>query len=122
MIKIIDRRGTGKTSKLCEYAIKNNCDILIPSASGIVHIIGLLRNIASELDYDIIDVRKSGDSATFAYRGAYDDCVINIMTPNSIAQSKPPTRKLVVDEAERVLAYMLTPYVYSYDGFTMSKE
>lgn len=122
MIKIIDGRGTGKTSKLCEYAIKNNCDILIPSASGIVHIIGLLRNIASELGYDIIDVCKSGDSATFAYRGPYDDCVINIMTPNSIVQSKPPTRKLVVDEVERVLAYMLAPYVYSYDGFTMSKE
>lgn len=123
MIKIIDKRGTGKTYKLCQYAIENNCDILIANELSIDYILGLLGNIAEELGCAIIDIRRYSNRAEFIYNDkAHDDYVIYIMTPSSIMQSRQPERKLVVDEAERVLAYMLAPYVYSYDGFTMSKE
>lgn len=123
MIKIIDKRGTGKTYKLCQYAIENNCDILIANGLGIDHVLSLLSGVAEELGCAIIDIRKYSNRAEFIYNDkAHDDYVIYIMTPESVTQSRPPERKLVVDEAERVLAYMLAPYVYSYDGFTMSKE
>ena len=123
MIKIIDNRGTGKTYKLCQYAIENNCDILVASELSIDHVLCLLRDIAEELGYAIIDIRKCSNRAVFIYNDkAHDDYVIYVMTPSSITRSKLPERKLVVDEAERVLAYMIAPYVYSYDGFTMSKE
>lgn len=123
MIKIIDRRGTGKTYKLCQYAIENNCDILVPTSHSIIYILKLLEEIA-EKDYNgIVGIIKYKNGVEFVYSDKdYRNYAINVMTPDSIKQSRPTERKLVVDEAERVLAYMLAPYVYSYDGFTMSKE
>ena len=123
MIKIIDKRGTGKTYKLCQYAIENNCDILVPTSHSIIYILKLLEEIA-EKDYNgIVGIIKYKNGAEFVYSNKdYRNYAINIMTPDSLKQSRPTERKLVVDEAERVLAYMLAPYVYSYDGFTMSKE
>ena len=123
MIKMIDKRGTGKTYRLCQYAIENNCDILVVSEHSIDHVLCLLRDIAEELGCAIIDIRKCSNRAVFMYNDkAHDDYVIYIMTPSSITLSRPPERKLVVDEVERVLAYMIAPYGYSYDGYTVSKE
>lgn len=123
MIKIIDNRGTGKTYRLCQYAIENNCDILVPTSYSITYILNLLEEIANKNANGVIGIYKYHNSAKFIYSDrTYRDCIINIMTPSSITQSRPPERKLVVDEAERVLAYMLAPYGYSYDGYTISKE
>lgn len=123
MIKIIDNRGTGKTYRLCQYAIENNCDILVPTSYSITYILNLLEEIANKNANGVIGIYKYHNSAKFIYSDrTYRDCIINIMTPGSITQSRPPERKLVVDEAERVLAYMLAPYGYSYDGYTISKE
>ena len=123
MIKIIDNRGTGKTYRLCQYAIENNCDILVPTSYSITYVLNLLEEIANKNANGVIGIYKYHNSAKFIYSDrTYRDCIINIMTPSSITQSRPPERKLVVDEAERVLAYMLAPYGYSYDGYTISKE
>lgn len=123
MIKIIDNRGTGKTYRLCQYAIQNNCDILVPTSYSITYVLNLLEEIANKNANGVIGIYKYHNSAKFIYSDrTYRDCIINIMTPSSITQSRPPERKLVVDEAERVLAYMLAPYGYSYDGYTVSKE
>lgn len=123
MIKIIDNRGTGKTYRLCQYAIQNNCDILVPTSHSIAYVLNLLDEIAKKNANGVIGIYKCHNSAKFIYSDRdYRDCIINIMTPDSLKQSRHPERKLVVDEAERVLAYMLAPYVYSYDGYTISKE
>lgn len=123
MIKIIDNRGTGKTYRLCQYAIQNNCDILVPTSHSITYVLNLLEEIANKNANGVIGIYKYHNSAKFIYSDrTYRDCIINIMTPSSITQLRPPERKLVVDETERVLAYMLAPYGYSYDGYTVSKE
>ena len=123
MIKIIDDRGTGKTYRLCQYAIENNCDILVPTSHSITYVLNLLEEISKKNANGVIGIYKCHNSAKFIYSNrTYRDCIINIMTPSSITQSRPTERKLVVDEAEHVLAYMLAPYGYSYDGYTISKE
>lgn len=123
MIKLVDNRGTGKTYKLCQYAIENNCDILVPRESSIDHVLCLLRDIAEKLGCENIDIRKCSNRVVFTYNDKeHDDYVIYIMTPSSITRSRLPERKLVVDEAERVLAHMLAHYGYFYDGYTISKE
>lgn len=123
MIKIIDDRGTGKTYRLCQYAIENNCDILVTTSHSITYVLNLLEEISKKNANGVIGIYKCHNSAKFIYSDSdYRDCIINIMTPSSITQSRPTERKLVVDEAERVLAYMLAPYGYSYDGYTISKE
>lgn len=123
MIKIIDNRGTGKTYRLCQYAIENNCDILVPTSYSITYVLNLLEEIAEKDVNGVVGIIKYKNGAEFVYSDkTYRNRAINIMTPGSLKQSRPPERKLVVDEAERVLAYMLAPYGYSYDGYTISKE
>ncbi len=45
MYKIITPRGGGRTYQICKYAIKNDCDIIVPALSSIQHIVTIIMQI-----------------------------------------------------------------------------
>lgn len=47
MEKIIAPRGSGRTYRICKYAIENDCDIIVPTLHSIQHIVTIIMQICS---------------------------------------------------------------------------
>ena len=56
MYKIFTPRGGGRTSRICKYAIENDCDIIVPTLSSIQHIVTIIMQICydSNGEYEYI--------------------------------------------------------------------
>lgn len=125
MLKIVDERGSGKTSILCQYALDNECDIIVPNGSNIRHIFDELKYQANRCGYDILE------STEYALRGdahiTYKDKTgstktIYVFTIENVSVGYIGRRKVVVDEVERCMAILLSAYGCNYQGFTMGIE
>ena len=58
MEKIIAPRGSGRTYRICKYAIENDCDIIVPALSSIQHIVTIIMQICMILmvNMNILDI------------------------------------------------------------------
>lgn len=129
MLKVIDERGSGKTSVLCQYALDNDCDIIVPTHHSVRYVLDELVHQADRYGYNVLDLKISslyGD-ATFEYVYKTGETrVIHIFSIDNVSvgyiSQKPRPRKVVVDEVERCMAILLSTYGCDYQGFTMGIE
>ncbi len=56
MEKFIAPRGSGRTYRICKYAIENDCDIIVPVLNSIQHIVTIIMQICydSNGEYEYI--------------------------------------------------------------------
>lgn len=129
MLKIVDERGSGKTSLLCQYALDNECDIIVPNHSNVKHVLEELRYQANRYRYEILDAKINalhGDAMLeYVYKDGSTKTIFIFSVDNVsvgyVGQKHRP-RKVVVDEVERCMAMLLYTYGCSYQGFTMGLE
>lgn len=61
MEKIIAPRGSGRTYRICKYAIENDCDIIVPTLHSIQHIVTIIMQICanSNGEYEYIGYNET---------------------------------------------------------------
>lgn len=47
MEKFIAPRGSGRTYRICKYAIENDCDIIVPTLHSIRHIVTIIMQVCA---------------------------------------------------------------------------
>lgn len=129
MLKIVDERCSGNTSKLCRYALDNECDIIVPNRYNVEHVLKELRYQADRNGYKIFGavVPSLYGGVYFNYNGKTGDVkTIHISAISDVIEGcidyESQPRKVVVDEVERCMAMLLSTYGYNYQGFTMGLE
>lgn len=129
MLKIVDERGSGNTSKLCRYALENECDVIVPNRYNVKHALKEFRYLADRYGYKIFGaIAPYNDGGVyFNYNGKTGDIkTIHIFAIDDVSEGcidyKSQQRKVVVDEVERCMAMLLSTYGYNYQGFTMGLE
>ena len=116
MYPILRPRGAGRTYEICEYAVKNNCNILVPMQStAILCAQDYIKEIAKELDIQYH--RCNGSSSCFTVylesreRGQYS---IRVMAatrlPGSYRGLHLEDKPLVVDDIDRCFQLMVFPF------------
>lgn len=122
MLNVIDKRGSGKTSMLCQYALNHGCNIIVPNSSNIRHTFDELKYQASRCGYDVLE------SAEYALRGdahitykdkTGDTKTIYVFTVEVVSTGYIGHTKVVVDEVEQCMASLMSVYELNYQGFTM---
>ena len=70
MEKIIAPRGSGRTYRICKYAIENDCDIIVPTLSSIQHIVTIIMQICAD---------SNGEYKYAGYNDALHDIKVKIL-------------------------------------------
>lgn len=129
MLKIIDERGSGKTSTLCQYALDNECDIAVPTHHGVKYVLDELEYQADRYGYSVLDSKVNSLHGDASFKYVYktgESRTINIFSIDNVSVGyigrKLKSRKIVVDEVERCMAVLLSTYGCNYQGLTMGTE
>lgn len=117
MERILAPRGGGRTYAICEYAVKNNCNILVPmGGTAILCAQDYIKEIARNLDIQyygyrvdhqclIVDLQSIG-------RGEYSIYVITATCfPDNYRGLHLEDKPLVVDDIDRCFKLMYFPNV-----------
>ena len=117
MERILTPRGGGRTYAICEYAVKNNCNILVPmSGTAILCAQDYIKEIARNLDIQyygysvdhqclIVDL-QSRERGEYSIRVMTTTCLSNNYRGLHL-EDKP----LVVDDIDRCFKFMCFPNV-----------
>lgn len=117
MERILTPRGGGRTYAICKYAVKNNCNILVPmSGTAILCAQDYIKEIARNLDIQyygysvdhqclIVDL-QSRERGEYSIRVMTTTCLSNNYRGLHL-EDKP----LVVDDIDRCFKFMCFPNV-----------
>ena len=117
MKRILAPRGGGRTYAICEYAVKNNCNILVPMQStAMLCAQEYIKEIARNLD---IQYRKYSDNPhgftvdlESRERGEYRVHIFVVSRlPNRLHGWRLEDKPLVVDDIDRCFKLMCFPNV-----------
>ena len=117
MYSILKPRGSGRTYEICEYAVKNNCNILVPmGGTAILCAQDYIKEIARNLDIQyygyrvdhqclIVDL-QSRDSGEYSIYVMTTTCL-----PDNYRRLHLEDKPLVVDDIDRCFKLMCFPNV-----------
>lgn len=117
MERILAPRGGGRTYAICEYAVKNNCNILVPmGGTAILCAQDYIKKIARNLDIQYYGYRVDHQCLIVDLqsreRGEYS---IHVMTitylSNNYSGLHLEDKPLVVDDIDRCFKFMCFPNV-----------
>lgn len=117
MERILAPRGGGRTYAICEYAVKNNCNILVPmSGTAILCAQDYIKEIARNLDIQYYGYRVDHQCLIVDLqsreRGEYS---IHVMTTTYLSNNYRglhlEDKPLVVDDIDRCFKFMCFPNV-----------
>ena len=117
MERILAPRGGGRTYAICEYAVKNNCNILVPmSGTAILCAQDYIKKIARNLDIQYYGYRVDHQCLIVDLqsreRGEYS---IHVMTTTCLSNNYSglhlEDKPLVVDDIDRCFKFMFFPNV-----------
>lgn len=117
MERILAPRGGGRTYAICEYAVKNNCNILVPmSGTAILCAQDYIKEIARNLDIQYYGYRVDHQCLIVDLqsreRGEYS---IHVMTTTCLSNNYSglhlEDKPLVVDDIDRCFKFMCFPNV-----------
>ena len=117
MERILAPRGGGRTYAICEYAVKNNCNILVPmSGTAILCAQDYIKKIARNLDIQYYGYRVDHQCLIVDLqsreRGEYS---IHVMTTTCLSNNYSglhlEDKPLVVDDIDRCFKFMCFPNV-----------
>lgn len=117
MERILAPRGGGRTYAICEYAVKNNCNILVPmSGTAILCAQDYIKKIARDLDIQYYGYRVDHQCLIVDLqsreRGEYS---IHVMTTTYLSNNYRglhlEDKPLVVDDIDRCFKFMCFPNV-----------
>ena len=114
MEKILTPRGGGRTYAICEYAVKNNCNILVPMQStAILCAQDYIKEIANNLGIEYVGYSGAGYSCCFRARlksierGEYEIKVIAASRiTDSVRGLQIGDKKIVVDDIDQCFSFM----------------
>ena len=117
MERILAPRGGGRTYAICEYAVKNNCNILVPMQStAILCAQDYIKEIARNLDiqYHVCNI-NSQCFTVFLESRERREYSIRVMAatrlPGSYRGLHLEDKPLVVDDIDRCFKFMCLPNV-----------
>lgn len=117
MERILAPRGGGRTYAICEYAVKNNCNILVPmGGTAILCAQDYIKKIARNLDIQYYGYRVDHQCLIVDLqsreRGEYS---IHVMTTTCLSNNYSglhlEDKPLVVDDIDRCFKFMCFPNV-----------
>ena len=117
MERILAPRGGGRTYAICEYAVKNNCNIFVPmSGTAILCAQDYIKEIARNLDIQYYGYRVDHQCLIVDLqsrnRGEYS---IRVMTTTCLSNNynglRLEDKPLVVDDIDRCFKFMCFPNV-----------
>lgn len=117
MERILAPRGGGRTYAICEYAVKNNCNILVPmGGTAILCAQDYIKKIARNLDIQYYGYRVDHQCLIVDLqsreRGEYS---IHVMTTTYLSNNYSglhlEDKPLVVDDIDRCFKFMCFPNV-----------
>ena len=117
MERILAPRGGGRTYAICEYAVKNNCNILVPmSGTAILCAQDYIKEIARNLDIQYYGYRVDHQCLIVDLqsreRGEYS---IRVMTTTCLSNNYRglhlEDKSLVVDDIDRCFKFICFPNV-----------
>lgn len=117
MERILAPRGGGRTYAICEYAVKNNCNILVPmSGTAILCAQDYIKKIARNLDIQYYGYRVDHQCLIVDLqsieRGEYS---IHVMTTTCLSNNynglRLEDKPLVIDDIDRCFKFMCFPNV-----------
>ena len=117
MERILAPRGGGRTYAICEYAVKNNCNILVPmGGTAILCAQDYIKEIARNLDIQYYGYRVDHQCLIVDLqsreRGEYS---IYVMTTTCLSNNYSglhlEDKPLVVDDIDRCFKFMCFPNV-----------
>lgn len=117
MERILAPRGGGRTYAICEYAVKNNCNILVPmGGTAILCAQDYIKKIARNLDIQYYGYRVDHQCLIVDLqsrdRGEYSIHVMTITClSNNYSGLHLEDKPLVVDDIDRCFKFMCFPNV-----------
>ncbi len=117
MERILTPRGGGRTYAICEYAVKNNCNILVPmSGTAVLCAQDYIKEIARNLDIQYYGYRVDHQCLIVDLqsreRGEYS---IHVMTTTCLSNNYRglhlEDKPLVIDNIDRCFKFMCFPNV-----------
>lgn len=114
MEKILTPRGGGRTYAICEYAVKHDCNILVPMySSAILCAQDYIKEIANNLGIEYIGYGETGYSCCIRVRlqsterGEYEIKVIAASRiTDSVRGLQIGNKKIVVDDIDLCFSFM----------------
>nr|DAG24731.1 MAG TPA: hypothetical protein [Bacteriophage sp.] len=117
MERILAPRGGGRTYAICEYAVKNNCNILVPmGGTAILCAQDYIKEIARNLDIQYYGYRVDHQCLIVDLqsidRGEYSIYVLTTTClPDNYRGRHLEDKPLVVDDIDRCFKFMCFPNV-----------
>jgi hypothetical protein len=106
MEKIIAPRGSGRTYRICKYAIENDCDIIVPTLHSIQHIVTIIMQICANSNGEYEYIGYNNTLHDIKVKTWDDTIVIHIIDATNFqhAMFGPARRKpVVIDDIDECM-------------------
>lgn len=106
MEKIIAPRGSGRTYRICKYAIENDCDIIVPTLHSIQHIVTIIMQICADSNGEYEYIGYNNTLRDIKVKTWDDTIVIHIIDAANFqhAMFGPARRKpVVIDDIDECM-------------------
>lgn len=106
MEKIIAPRGSGRTYRICKYAIENDCDIIVPTLHSIQHIVTIIMQICADSNGEYEYIGYNNTLHDIKVKTWDDTIVIHIIDAANFQHAMfGPTRRkpVVIDDIDECM-------------------
>lgn len=106
MEKIIAPRGSGRTYRICKYAIENDCDIIVPTLHSIRHIVTIIMQVCANSNGEYEYIGYNNTLHDIKVKTWDDTIVIHIIDAANFqhAMFGPDRRKpVVIDDIDECM-------------------